>query len=382
MATTITQEIVDGLIITIQEAETAGSITNEMLAKILSYLNQSIKTLKSLPGSLQTETSERIAADQSLQNAVDAILGVGDATTAIDSLKELKEFLAGVNNTDTLLGLLNTIRGQLTQHSQTLETLETEVGGKAEAFTVSDDLSMSAARELGLSARLKPEIISSAVSASLKAAAEAAGAVYNEATGYFELNTLTDITTEQMAKILYSPPVLISGHYQVPVGVRTNIAADDPASFWNGGNDMLNLQDIAVNAGNLEVLKLANESKVLFCSSIAHIARGAVKLRKIMGAIRNGAGSNFFTTNAFSQCAALEEVRIHTLNFNVSFSDSPKLSLASLQYMVTNGANNATPITVTVHPTVYAKLTDTANAEWYAVLTAAAAKKISFATTA
>ena len=216
----------------------------------------------------------------------------------------------------------------------------------------------------------------------LIAAAEAAGAVYNEATGFFELNSLTDITTEQMAKILYSPPVLISGHYQVPVGVRTNIAADEPASFWNGGNDMLNLQDIAVNAGNLEVLKLANESKVLFCSSIAHIARGAVKLRKIMGAIRNGAGSNFFTTNAFAQCAALEEVRVHTLNFNVSFSDSPKLSLASLQYMVTNGANNATPITVTVHPTVYAKLTDTANAEWYAVLTAAAAKKISFATTA
>ncbi len=256
------------------------------------------------------------------------------------------------------------------------------IQGKAEAFTISDDLSMSAARELGLSANLKPGIISSAAEASLKAAAEAAGAVYNEATGFFELNSLTDITTEQMAKILYSPPVLISGHYQVPVGVRTNIAADEPASFWNGGNDILNLQDIAVNAGNLEVLKLANESKVLFCSSIAHIARGAVKLRKIMGAIRNGAGSNFFTTNAFAQCAALEEVRVHTLNFNVSFSDSPKLSLASLQYMVTNGANNATPITVTVHSTVYAKLTDTANAEWHAVLTAAAAKKISFATTA
>lgn len=217
---------------------------------------------------------------------------------------------------------------------------------------------------------------------SLESAASAVGATLNATTGLYTFNTLTDITTEQMAKILYSPPVLISGHYQVPEGVRTNIAHDNPGSFWTGRNDTLNLQDVALNANSLEVLKLANESKVLYCSSIAHIARGASKLRKIIGVIRNGAGSNFFTTNAFAQCSALEDVRIHTLDFNVSFADCPKLSLASLQYMVTNGANNATPISVTVHPTVYAKLTDTGNAEWHAVLTAAAAKKISFATTA
>lgn len=43
-------------------------------------------------------------------------------------------------------------------------------------------------------------------------------------------------------------------------------------------------------------------------------------------------------------------------------------------------AANTSAITITVHPDVYAKLTDESNAEWYAVLTAAAAKNITFAT--
>ena len=38
--------------------------------------------------------------------------------------------------------------------------------------------------------------------------------------------------------------------------------------------------------------------------------------------------------------------------------------------------------TVTVHPTVYAKLTDTTNTQWHKVLTDALAKNITFATTA
>lgn len=58
------------------------------------------------------------------------------------------------------------------------------------------------------------------------------------------------------------------------------------------------------------------------------------------------------------------------------------LKLECWQYLVTNAANGTTVITVTVHPTVYAKLADTANTEWHAVMTAAAAKNISFATNA
>lgn len=67
-------------------------------------------------------------------------------------------------------------------------------------------------------------------------------------------------------------------------------------------------------------------------------------------------------------------------NFDFNIADSPLLSLASFQYMVDNAYNTA-PITITVHPDIYAKLTDATNAEWYAVAEAAAAKNIAFATT-
>lgn len=71
---------------------------------------------------------------------------------------------------------------------------------------------------------------------------------------------------------------------------------------------------------------------------------------------------------------------------------SPLLTLDTMQYLVTN-AKNTEPITVTVHPDVYAKLTgDTANAaasaltadelaQWQALVTTANSKNISFATT-
>lgn len=95
--------------------------------------------------------------------------------------------------------------------------------------------------------------------------------------------------------------------------------------------------------------------------------------------------------SAFSSCAALEEVHLYKLAYNVSFDQSPILSLASLQYLVENATNTKT-ITVTVHPDVYAKLTgDITNAaaaaltaeelaQWQQVMTDAMAKNISFAT--
>ena len=66
------------------------------------------------------------------------------------------------------------------------------------------------------------------------------------------------------------------------------------------------------------------------------------------------------------------------LKKDVSFADSPKISLESLQYLVDNAGNGST-ITVTVHPDTYAKLTDEGNEQWHAVNTAAQEKQISFA---
>lgn len=102
------------------------------------------------------------------------------------------------------------------------------------------------------------------------------------------------------------------------------------------------------------------------------------KLKNISGVIAVGNCTSF--NNGFKGCTSLEDVQFSGIKSSISFPDSPLLSLASLQYLVKNSANGSTAITVTVHPDVYAKLTDTANTEWNKVLTDAVAKNISFAT--
>lgn len=99
-------------------------------------------------------------------------------------------------------------------------------------------------------------------------------------------------------------------------------------------------------------------------------------LREIGTPIRFSASPD----SAFNFCAALEEVRLYKLAYNVSFGSCSLLSLASLRYLVDNAANTKA-ITLTVHADVFAKLTDESNTEWHAVAVAALAKNITIATT-
>lgn len=82
----------------------------------------------------------------------------------------------------------------------------------------------------------------------------------------------------------------------------------------------------------------------------------------------------------YLNCSALTTIDFQTLwARDVDLSSSPLLDIATFQRIVTKYSKNSA-ITIYVHPTVYAKLTDTSNAQWYAVMTQAVNKKIAFAT--
>ena len=99
------------------------------------------------------------------------------------------------------------------------------------------------------------------------------------------------------------------------------------------------------------------------------------KLRKIVGTFRVGA----LEGNNFDQLPLLEEMELDGLKTNLFLGSSPLLSLHSFQYMIAE-AINTSAITITVHPDVYAKLTDEANTGWHALMAQAAEKNITFAT--
>ena len=193
-----------------------------------------------------------------------------------------------------------------------------------------------------------------------------AGAVYNEQTGYYELNGLTDITDEEMRKIylLYITNSSQSQHLvswlSYPNDFRTNI----PPRMYYAPNIQNSISDNAV----LEVLVLSVSS--LYIQSSVATAHGSFpKLRRVVGdwvyENNNPSDFNFDYGQPFRNCPLLEEIRMKKINKSHSFAVSPNLSKESVLYMITNAnppsGAAAGSIAITLHPTAYARLKDDAD---------------------
>ena len=209
----------------------------------------------------------------------------------------------------------------------------------------------------------------------------AAGAVYNQNTGFYELNGLTDITEEQM-KVIYvqtNPTKRVTDLCSVlnASSIRTNFP------FLNrGGYKNIDCYAAFANCTNLEVVAFgARDGDNFFPSRIHYAFINCIKLREIKSILNVTSLESYNNKflNTFSACRALEKILILNLKDNISFSNSPLLSLESLQYLITNAANTS-PITVTVHADVYDKIQDEGQVDWHALIETAAAKQITFAT--
>lgn len=194
--------------------------------------------------------------------------------------------------------------------------------------------------------------------------------VYNTETGYFEYNGLTDITTKQMRDILFSQWAIYNNRVQCPINIRTNVVPNCIYTLYAGASDCVSLISTFAQSG-LEVLKLWRGTVQV--SSISTAFTGCKKLKRIMGVLDLlYVSTEFGVFDTFKGCIALEDVQMKNLKYNISFRNSPYLSLDSISYMVTNAANTS-PITITLHPDAYARLTDELIAQ-------ATEKQITFAT--
>lgn len=179
---------------------------------------------------------------------------------------------------------------------------------------------------------------------------EVAGAVYNRATGYFELNGLTDITEEQMRVIMDAgrrqSSTLTFGY--VNSHIRTHLPRI-------GGGQAASATDTFLSCFHLETVEMLNIVLAgnVFC--------GCSNLRSV-GVKYSPYSLNAAATPNFQGCSKLVTLRgfIHHNN-DIDLSECPLLSRESLEFMTTYAYNTA-PIVITVHPDVYAKLTDTEEA--------------------
>lgn len=211
----------------------------------------------------------------------------------------------------------------------------------------------------------------------------AAGAVYNEKTGFYELNELTDITEEEMRTIYLQTHVMdkLQSFRGVFAGTkfRTNLGFN--RSLMQTNSRQFQFYDSFRENRSLEVLRISygdiDVSRSVVVEHLGYAFYSCVKLRKIIGIIKLDKSSG--VTSAFDHCLELQDVKLYGLLTNISFAYSPLISIESLQYLITNAANTL-PITVTVHADVYTKIQDEGQVDWHALIETAAAKQITFAT--
>ncbi len=180
----------------------------------------------------------------------------------------------------------------------------------------------------------------------------AAGAVWNATTGLWKLNTLTDITTEQMRKIYNFGSVRIEagGYYGALAGVRTNllrVGMPNPTiqSITSFAYQNKVVEVITLNTTNTyEALVMSNTFNSWFYQCSA--------LKEIYGRLEASSSGVAFN-NCFADCAKLSRVRLRRLKQDVSFADSPLLDKESLLYMINESAATS-PIVITLHADVYA----------------------------
>lgn len=198
---------------------------------------------------------------------------------------------------------------------------------------------------------------------------------YNESTGLFELNGITDITYEEALRIdavSTWPACVAFGRLQGVLARDLKVRTVFP--FYLKAQDTLQINFFAANNTSIEVLRFVSDGTIEFTDfNFAFIF--CIKLTRIEGVIKVR-GAN--VASAFSTCRALQEVRLRSLRWDMNFASCASLSLATVDYLITNRAGT-NGITVTLHPTVYDKIMDEANEEWHALLDKAASKSITIA---
>lgn len=192
-----------------------------------------------------------------------------------------------------------------------------------------------------------------------------AGAKYNEATGYYELNGLTDITEEEM-RIIYEKtwgwwlhlPSLDGFGTALP---RTNIPCPDYKIIAYASNISIHsIFAVSGNDDNLEVVNLRalytpnifDEIKIV---NFNWAFQGDRNIREVQGIINVEKAKNNLDIGG-----NIETINIKNLNTNIRFYNSQRLSKESVLYMI-NNSEATTAITIGLQQAVYDVMKDDAD---------------------
>lgn len=195
-----------------------------------------------------------------------------------------------------------------------------------------------------------------------------AGAKYNEATGYYELNGLTDITEEEM-RVIYEKTwgwwiglPNLSGFGDS--SARTNIPCPDYKRTYYQSN--INLSSSFATTGNLDNLEVLNFiptqypkdfSIKLSMRAMNWMCQANAKPLTIMGTFEVGGVPD---NNSLNIGGNIKTINIKNLSKNIRFYGSKVLSKESVLYMINNSAATSA-ITISLNKAVYDVMKDDAD---------------------
>lgn len=184
--------------------------------------------------------------------------------------------------------------------------------------------------------------------------ARALGMIYNEGTGYFELNGLL-LSYEEALKVVLTGITEYPSPKPMTKSVRTNIFIETPG--YNG-TFQTSLANLCAYASALEVVRVSADDSFVWCSSLINTFWGCSSLREVLGVIDVYSVTNLNQT--FNNVPLLETIFLKRLKCSINLSVLKSIGLPSLQYLIRNSANtsaNTGAITITLHAEAFGRLT-------------------------
>lgn len=196
---------------------------------------------------------------------------------------------------------------------------------------------------------------------------ESAGAVFNEQTGYFELNGLTDISYKEMQAIYnytQTAPGYLLNRYNY-AKIRTNLPdawfgnANPNDKFKSDPNGLIYANGW-VSYSDIEVAILppprTGTSVALKPNYCNNLIREAYRIKKIINILDITGYS--IPADVFYNAYNLEDFQLYGLsvstNATYGFVHCPRISPASVAYMI-NNVGTPNNIVITLHATAYAR---------------------------
>lgn len=213
-----------------------------------------------------------------------------------------------------------------------------------------------------------PKVIYDTTFGTLRDLYISAGAKYNEATGYYELNGLTNITEEQM-RVIYEKTWgwwigLPNLNGFGDSSARTNIPCPDYKRLYYQTN--CNFSSTFAVTGNVDNLEVLNFNTIrhpnrdftkLSIRAMNWMCQGNAKPLTIMGTFDVGGVPD---NNSLNIGGNIKTINIKNLSKNIKFYNSTVLSKESVLYMINNSAATSA-ITIGLQQAVYDVMKDDAD---------------------